>query len=102
MSHFGFSILPLVNEWQSRLYFMSGLFQVPILEGEPPQKLIEMLLQDPNRPPLESLKKFKQRVKNIDYLYGNPSLIIRVIDAQRSAHFIEPLEQLEPSKRWIE
>lgn len=43
-THYGFGILPLTQMFQNRVYFTSGMMQVPLYTGETPQKLIEMLV----------------------------------------------------------
>ena len=97
--HFGFAVYPLAKDFQNRIYFLSGVMQLPVYKGPVPRELTDTLCQNLNVDPSALLQKMHKEGK-IEY-HGSAQAIVKAVDNQRHAHFLKPLPELVPSNKFL-
>ena len=60
MESYGFAVFPLVKQFQTRIYFASGVHLIPVYKGPVPKKLTEILSRNTNVDPLALLQKMRE------------------------------------------
>ena len=99
MERYGFSVYPLIKQFQNRNYFASGVHILPVYKGIVPRKLTEILARNTNVEPNALLQKMRED-KEIEYA-EQAFIVVKAVDSQRHAHFLRGLNELIPSSRFL-
>jgi hypothetical protein len=97
--NYGFSVYPLFSQLLSEdkvveNYVNSGIFQLPIYQGQIPAELIGQLKA--SRDPMSTLAAGTTKIKLLD-----PTLIIKCVDNQRERHFDKGFDVNPPSSKFF-
>ena len=95
MERFGFSVYPLIKQFQTRSYFMSGVQILPVYRGPVPRKLTDILSRNTNVDPLALLQKMRED-QEISYVESRAYVVAKAVDSQRHAHFLRSLAEIVP------
>ena len=77
----------------------SGVFQLPVYKGKLPSAFIELLQNDRDVHVSDRIEEFLVTKEFETYKNQQISVVVKIVDNQRAAHYMQPFEQYEPSKR---
>ena len=60
MERYGFAVFPLIKQFQTRNYFVSGVQILPVFRGPVPRKLTDILARNTNVDPMALIQKMRE------------------------------------------
>lgn len=79
MKRYGFAVYPLVKQFQTRNYFVSGVHVLPVYKGPVPRKLTDILARNTNVDPSALLQKMRED-QEISYA-GSAYVVVKAVDS---------------------
>jgi hypothetical protein len=71
---------------------------MPLYKGSVPHNFLELLANDPEVTVQERIEDFL-KTEEIKPFYDPQSIVAKVVDNQRAAHYLEPFGTYKPSQR---
>jgi hypothetical protein len=76
------------------------LYQLPLYQGPVPPGLFKAISTNLDESAFDIVNEFVSD-NSIKHFSPKTSLVVRVVDEQRAAHFLHPLANYVPSKKYI-